>query len=73
MTKILMLNVGWSNKGNRALVYSIIEMIKTFVPRVKFNLMCPIIRKKFWSCSNRGDGMWKVGLATYIELKEVKI
>lgn len=73
MTKILILNVGWSNKGNRAIVHSTIETIKKFVPDAEFNLMGPIIRKKFWSCSDRGDGMWKVCLATYIELKEVKI
>lgn len=41
MTKILILNVGWSNKGNRALVESTIETIKTFVPATEFNLMGP--------------------------------
>ena len=41
MTKILILNVGWSNKGNRALVDSTIETIKTFVPDTEFNLMGP--------------------------------
>ena len=39
MTKILILNVGWSNKGNRALVDSTIETIKNFVPATEFNLM----------------------------------
>ena len=39
MTKILILNVGWSNKGNRALVDSTIETIKKFVPATEFNLM----------------------------------
>ena len=41
MTKILILNVGWPNKGNRALVHSTIETIKTFVPDTEFNLMGP--------------------------------
>lgn len=41
MTKILILNVGESNKGNRALVNSTIETIKTFVPEADFNLMGP--------------------------------
>jgi len=41
MTKILILNVGWSNKGNRALVESTIETIKTFVPDTEFYLMGP--------------------------------
>ena len=44
MTKILILNVGWSNKGNRALVDSTIETIKTFVPDTEFNLMGPYER-----------------------------
>lgn len=41
MTKILILNVGWENKGNRALVHSTIETIKNFVPATEFNLMGP--------------------------------
>ena len=41
MTKILILNVGWSNKGNRALVNSTIGTIKNFVPDAEFNLMGP--------------------------------
>ena len=41
MTKILILNVGRANKGNRALVYSTIEAIKSFVPGAEFNLMGP--------------------------------
>ena len=41
MTKILILNVGWSNKGNRALVNSTIETINRFVPDTEFNLMGP--------------------------------
>ena len=41
MTKILILNVGGSNKGNRALVESTIETIKTFVPDTEFYLMGP--------------------------------
>lgn len=42
MTKILILNVGnGTNKGGRALVYSTIETIKTFVPGTEFNLMGP--------------------------------
>lgn len=41
MTKILVLNVGWSNKGNRAIVDSTIEMIKNFIPDAEFNLMGP--------------------------------
>ena len=44
MTKILILNVGWSNKGNRALVESTIETIKTFVPDTEFYLMGPYER-----------------------------
>jgi polysaccharide pyruvyl transferase WcaK-like protein len=44
MTKILILNVGWSNKGNRALVESTIETIKTFVPDAEFNLTGPYER-----------------------------
>jgi len=41
MTKILILNVGVTNKGNRALVHSTIETIKRFIPDVEFNLMGP--------------------------------
>lgn len=41
MTKILILNVGWSNKGNCAIVHSTIETIKNFVPDAEFNLMGP--------------------------------
>lgn len=41
MTKILILNVGSTNKGNRALVESTIETIKTFVPDTEFYLMGP--------------------------------
>lgn len=41
MTKILVLNVGWSNKGNLALVHSTMETIKYFVPDAKFTLMGP--------------------------------
>ena len=44
MTKILILNVGWSNKGNRALVDSTIETIKTFVPDTEFDLTGPYER-----------------------------
>ena len=44
MTKILILNVGWSNKGNRAIVHSTIETIKKFVPDAEFNLMGPYER-----------------------------
>ena len=32
MTKFLILNVGYSNKGNLALVNSTIETIKNFIP-----------------------------------------
>jgi len=39
--KILILNVGWSNKGNRALIISIMEIIKKFIPDAEFNLMGP--------------------------------
>lgn len=41
MTKILILNVGGSNKGNLALIYSSIETIKRFIPDAEFNLMGP--------------------------------
>jgi len=41
MTKILILNVGWPNKGNLALVESTIGTIKTFVPDAEFNLTGP--------------------------------
>lgn len=57
MTKFLMLNVGWTNKGNCTLAHSTMETIKTFVPDAEFNLIRPAIRKNFWSCSYRGDGM----------------
>jgi len=39
MTKMLILNVGWSNKGNCALVNSTIETIERFIPDVQFTLM----------------------------------
>jgi polysaccharide pyruvyl transferase WcaK-like protein len=39
MTKILILNVGRTNKGNCALVYSTMETIKRFIPNTEFNLM----------------------------------
>ena len=38
-TKILILNAGLSNKGNRALVTSTIEAINMFTPDAEFNLM----------------------------------
>ena len=41
MTKILILNVGGPNKGNLALVYSTIAVIKRFVPGIVFDLMGP--------------------------------
>lgn len=41
MTKILILNVGGPNKGNLALVYSTIAVIKRFVPGIEFDLMGP--------------------------------
>ena len=41
MTKILILNVGGSNKGNLALIYSTIETIKRFVPNIEFYLVGP--------------------------------
>ena len=44
MTKILILNVGWSNKGNCAIVHSTIETIKRFVPDAEFNLTGPYER-----------------------------
>ena len=44
MTRILILNVGSTNKGNRALVESTIETIKTFVPDAEFYLMGPYER-----------------------------
>ena len=40
--KILILNVGWLNKGNRALVDTTIETINNFVHNVEFNLMGPV-------------------------------
>jgi polysaccharide pyruvyl transferase WcaK-like protein len=39
MTKILILNVGWTNKGNCALVHSTMETIKCFIPNAEFVLM----------------------------------
>jgi len=39
LTKILLLNVGWPNRGNWALVYSTIEIIKKYVPNAKFTLL----------------------------------
>ena len=39
MTKILILNVGRTNKGNCALFYSTTETIKRFIPNAKFTLM----------------------------------
>lgn len=36
--KILILNVGWLNKGNRTLVEATIETIKTIVPNAEFDL-----------------------------------
>lgn len=41
MTKILILNVGWSNKGNLALIYSTTETIMKFVPDAEFTFMGP--------------------------------
>lgn len=41
MTKVLILNVGRSNKGNCALVNSTIDTIKSFVLDAEFNLMGP--------------------------------
>jgi polysaccharide pyruvyl transferase WcaK-like protein len=41
MTKILILNAGNTNKGNRALVHATIETIKNFVIDAEFNLMGP--------------------------------
>ena len=39
MTKILILNVGWTNKGNCALAHSTMETIKCFIPNAEFVLM----------------------------------
>ena len=39
MTKILILNVGWSNKGNVALVKSTMYSINKFIPDAEFFLM----------------------------------
>jgi polysaccharide pyruvyl transferase WcaK-like protein len=44
MTKIHILNVGSTNKGNHAIVESTIETIKTFVPDTEFYLMGPYER-----------------------------
>lgn len=41
MTKFLILNVGWTNKGNVALVKSTIDSIKKFVPDAQFTLVGP--------------------------------
>lgn len=41
MTKILILNVGWLNKGNNALVISTMETIKQFILDADFVLMGP--------------------------------
>lgn len=43
MTKILILNAGWSNKGNRALVESTVEAINMFTQDTEFNLIGPEI------------------------------
>ncbi|MCM1987578.1 polysaccharide pyruvyl transferase family protein [Methanococcoides seepicolus] len=41
MTKILLLNVGWSNKGNLALIHSTMMTIENFIPDVEWNLLGP--------------------------------
>lgn len=41
MTKVLILNVGWLNKGNVALVQSTMNAIKQFVPCAEFSLIGP--------------------------------
>lgn len=61
MTKILILNAGWSNKGNRALVQSTMEAINMFIPRTEFNLMGPtdVVHKEL--CIRRQLG-WGVSI-----------
>jgi len=41
MTKILILNVGWANKGNVALIKTTMQTIEKFVPNVEFNMLGP--------------------------------
>lgn len=41
MTKVLILNVGYSNKGNLALVVSTIKAIKKYIPEAEFVLVGP--------------------------------
>lgn len=41
MKKILLLNVGWSNKGNLALWTSTVKTIRYFVPDAEFNFVGP--------------------------------
>lgn len=59
MTKILILNVGWSNKGNRALVQSTIEAINRFIPETEFNLMGPagVVHNEFYIKRQLGWGV----------------
>jgi polysaccharide pyruvyl transferase WcaK-like protein len=54
MTKILLLNAGWSNKGNLALIHSTMETIENFIPNVEWNLLGPEqLDKKDYSVKQR--------------------
>lgn len=59
MTKILLLNVGWSNKGNLALIHSTMKTVENFVPNVEWNLLGPdaINKNKFVVKKRLGWGL----------------
>ena len=72
MTEILILNVGSTNKGNRALVNSTIETIKKFDSKVEF-VLSTVDDMSRYNLSGEGDFPVNPFISIYDKISSSKV